>query len=220
MADYKPGDFFVGVIDFFGIMVPGAVLLYLRGEYLLAWIGRQPPASGEHIVYWTQLLVGSYLLGQILLGAGVPLNGWANIFWPEKKDAYYHEVKHKIKLPTAIRTRENSFYRAFSFVRLNSERALAEIERQVAEYKLFRSLSLVFLFDLLLVLTSGSDRRRVLISSALFIIAGARFLFLLNWARRITFEFYALLMKEEESGTNAKKAVPAISAPELGQRAL
>ena len=197
MADYKPGDFFIGVIDFFGIMVPGAVLLYLRGEYLLSWIGRQPPASNEHVVYWTQLLIGSYLLGQILLGAGVPLNGWADIIWPERRDKYYREVKNKINLPLSIKNRTNSFYRAFSFVRLNSERAIAEIERQTAEYKLFRSLSLVFLFDLLLAWRGDPyGWRRVLASSVLFIISGARFLFLLNWTRRLTFEFYVLLKSE------------------------
>jgi hypothetical protein len=27
---YKPGDFFAAVISFFGILVPGAVLLYVR----------------------------------------------------------------------------------------------------------------------------------------------------------------------------------------------
>ena len=196
MADFKPNDFFVGVIDFFGIIVPGAVLLNLRGEYLLSLLGQQMSPTSETISYWIQFLIGSYLLGQILLGAGVPLNRLADKFWPERKDKFYSEVSERIELPDAIKNRKNGFYRAFSFVRLKSGQALAEIERQAAEYKLFRSLSLVFLLDSLLALVAGQSVR-ALTSGVLFLISGARFLFLLNWTRRITFEFYALLTKSD-----------------------
>lgn len=206
MADYKPNDFFVGVIDFFGIIVPGVVLLYLRGEYLLGLLGKQMPATNDSIVYWIQFLIGSYLLGQILLGAGVPLNRLVDIFRPERKDKYYDEVREMIELPGAIKNRMNDFYRAYSFVRLNSERAIAEIEHQAAEYKLFRSLSLVFLLDVLLAVVSGAtDWRRALASGVLCVISGWRFLFLLDWTRRITFEFYALLIRSEVKKPAATK---------------
>jgi hypothetical protein len=194
MADFKPNDFFVGVIDFFGILVPGAVLLYLRGEYLLGLLGKDMPPASETIAYWVLFGIGSYLLGQILLGAGVPLNRLADCFWPERGDQFYSEVRKRIDLPKAIENRANGFYRAFSFVRLNSASALVEIERQAAEYKLFRSLTLVFLFDSLLSFAAGHSLR-ALTSGVLFLVSAGRFLFLLDWTRRITFEFYALLTK-------------------------
>jgi hypothetical protein len=206
MAEYKPGDLFVGVIDFFGIIVPGAVLLYLRGDLILGYLGKPSIIPPDQVAYWVIFLIGAYLLGQILLGAGVPLNNLADIFSSAEKDGYYNEVKKDIDLPAAIKNRTNDFYRAFSFVRLNSERAIAEIERQAAEYKLFRSLSLVFLVDFLLSLSAGSiGMKRTLLSGLLCLISVWRFLFLLNWTRRLTFEFYSLLLKKRPENSSQAK---------------
>ena len=92
------------------------------------------------------------------------------------------------------------FNAAFSFVRLKSPSALAEVERQAAEYKLFRSLTLVFLLDgLLAALVGPHSPRRLLIDAVLTVGAGARFLFLLIWTQRLAFEFFALLTRRDQS---------------------
>jgi hypothetical protein len=51
---YKPGDFFLGVIDFFGILVPGAILMYLHGDRLLVLLGGQPILDGQ-VSRWVAL---------------------------------------------------------------------------------------------------------------------------------------------------------------------
>jgi hypothetical protein len=180
---YKPGDFFLGVIDFFGILVPGAVLMYLHGDRLLALLGGQPMLDSQ-VSRWVAFLIGAFVLGQFLLGASVPLNRLLNIFlpfWPEPKR-------------TAASKRTAAYYWAYSYVRLHSAVAITEIDRQTAEYKMFRGLTLVFLLDFPLAWTNGSlDWPRAAVMSLLLALALWRFLFLLNWARRLTFEFYDLL---------------------------
>ena len=190
---FKPGDFFIGVIDFFGILVPGAVLLFLHGESLVNSLGLQ--LAQNQTALWVVFLLGSYVLGHFLLGIGVPLNRLLRFSRRLSKDKFYNEVKEIISLPPQVeKNRTDAFYRAYSFVRLRSPSALAEIERQMADYKLFRSLTLVFGLDLLLVWFRGiASWPRLLFSGILFILAAWRFLFLLGWTYRITFEYYALL---------------------------
>jgi hypothetical protein len=231
---YKPGDFFIGVIDFFGILVPGAVLVSLHGEfvpYLPSF-----PIDDHETERWIAFALASYVVGHFLLGLGVPLNNLLSLRYPSEQDRFYNEVKSKIPLPKkpdalakngctetlvcaytsacsgvkklgdvlgfggdADNARREAFYRAYAFVRLNSASALAEIERQMADYKLFRSLTLVFVLDLILVWCHGVPHwSRLALSMVLFVLAGHRFLFLLNWTYRITFEYFALMPKSRD----------------------
>lgn len=197
---YKPADFYIGVIDFFGVLVPGAVLLFLYRERLPGALALG--LKGEQtVIVWAAFLVGSYVLGHFLLGIGVPLNKLLRFFKSEAKDKFYNEVKDAIKLPPGMRKkRSDAFHRAYSFLQLNNPSAVAEIERQMADYKLFRGLTLVFLLDALLgpLRNAGVGARSI--SVLLFVIAGWRFLFLLHWTHRITFESYALLRGSSDSG--------------------
>lgn len=192
--NYKPGDLFIGVIDFFGILVPGAVLLFLHGELLAKALGLS--LDPKEALFLVAFFVGAYVLGHILLGLGVVLNKLLRVYHPERKDVFYQEIKDSIDLPKASGEdkRTSSFYRAYAFVRLNNAAALSEIERQMADYKLFRSLTIVFGLDFLLTVVLGDlGSLRPLLSGMFLIIAASRYLFLLDWTYRITFEFYALL---------------------------
>jgi hypothetical protein len=191
--DYKPSDFFIGVIDLFGILVPGAVLLFLDGDMLLRAMAFQ--LGPDPATQWAASLVGSYVLGHFLLGIGVPLNKTLEMFRPAGSDPFYKEVRESIGLPGKIEhTRANAFYRAYAYVRLHSPDALADIERQMADYKLFRGLTLVFALDCAFTLAREVvDVRRLLAAGILLVLAALRFWFLLGWTYRITFEYYALL---------------------------
>jgi hypothetical protein len=216
--DYKPGDFFIGVIDFFGILVPGAVFLFLRGWRLGNWLDLHFDPDKKW--FWAIFLLSAYLLGHFFLGLGVPLNRLRTLFSRSGSDAYYNYVKDKITLPSETQRNQRghsiwrkllrllederaaAFYEAYAFVRLKSAPALAEIERQMADYKLFRSLILVFAVDFGLCLLDEPGRlaRRVL-SGGLCILAGWRFLFLLSWTYRITFQYYALLKADSQAAS-------------------
>jgi len=197
MAD-KPGDFYIGIIDFFGILVPRAILLYLHKNFALDYLGWFSPQGPE---LWVVFAVAAYVTGHFLMAASQVLNKFQEVFYPEKYDPYYKEVREKINLPADVsQNRSNMFYRAFAFVRLVSPSGLAEIERQMAEYKLFRSLTLVFaldfIFQVFLNFYSIAMWFRTFSSLLLCVAALWRFLYLLNWTRRITFEYCALLQSD------------------------
>ena len=59
--DYKPNDVFVGVIDFFGILVPGSVLLFLHGDLILSQLGLSCRPD-DKVFYLVSFFVGSLLL--------------------------------------------------------------------------------------------------------------------------------------------------------------
>jgi hypothetical protein len=146
-------------------------------------------------------LIGAYVLGQFLFGVTEPLDRLSKFYPPESKDPYYQQARNRIKPPRKLKPkgRTAAYYRAYSYVRLHGADAITEIERQTAEYKLFRSLVLVFLLDFPLVAwASGSlDRLRAVVMILLLAFALWRFLHVLDWARRLTFEFYALLLEEK-----------------------
>jgi hypothetical protein len=194
---YKPSEFFLGIIDFFGILIPGAVLVYLHRPLLLGLldlIGAPPPVPDNQVSLWIIFLIGAYVLGQFLFGIGELLDKLQKILQPESKDVYYQGVKGKMDLPVGKKNRKEAYYRAYSIVRLSNTDAIAEIDRQTAEFKLFRSLAVVFLLDFPLAWASGVlDWGRAAVMIVLFALALWRFLYLLHWAQRLTFEFYTLL---------------------------
>lgn len=192
----KPGDFLISIIDFLGILLPGAVLIFLHGSYFLQVFNIQMATDGQTGL-WILFFVCSYVIGHFLLGIGVPLNQLQAVYSAEDKDDYYREVRTEISLPPNVKqNREDSYYRAYSFVRLYNAAAIAEVDRQAAEYKLFRSLTLVFMLDLPLAwIREMQNWPRALMMCVLAVLALWRFLFLLDWARRLTFEFYFLMIK-------------------------
>jgi hypothetical protein len=121
--------------------------------------------------------------------------------FPEADDTYYQAVRDQVPLPPKdTRGRSDVFNAAFSFIRITSPSALAEVERQAAEYKLFRSLTLLFILDALLTIVLGpSSWRRVTVDGVLALAAMGRFLFLMVWTQRLAFEFFALLTREDPS---------------------
>ena len=193
----KPGDFFLGVIDFFGILVPGIALLALQGS-TLAHLAAIPLPSRENWWDWVPALVAAYVIGHFLLGLGVPLNSLVAAVYPEAKDHYFQGVRNQVPVPPGVTsTRSTVFNAAFSFIRITSASALAEVERQAAEYKLFRSLTMLFLIDAILSAATGSwSGPRLAADAILTLGCCARFLFLLLWTQRLVFEFFALLTRQ------------------------
>ncbi len=209
---YKPSDFFLGAVHFFGILVPGAVLLFLHGHLLLIPLGWENVSS--HAALWVAFLVGSYVVGGILFGIGLLLDWLYVLLRPERSDHYFREIENHVHLPDAVKKDRNQvFHRAYSTLRLTDCPGLAEIERQMAEYKLFRSLVLVFAIDTPLVFFCGAPHwSRYVVSILLCGGSLVRFLVSIGWTQRLTFEYYHLMRKstaesdgETEQGVSACK---------------
>src|SRR5438128_1511037 len=60
----KPGDLFIGVIDFFAILVPGVL-----ATILVAWRKGAIPEKPEPLLF-VELLVAGFILGHVLHGVG------------------------------------------------------------------------------------------------------------------------------------------------------
>ena len=95
----KPGDFFLGVIDFFGILVPGIALLALQGS-TLAHLAAIPLPSRENWWDWVPALVAAYVIGHFLLGLGVPLNSLVAAVYPEANDSLLSRSTESSSGPT------------------------------------------------------------------------------------------------------------------------
>lgn len=183
----RPSDFYVTMIDFFGVLLPGAFLTYLRGDQLREIVGLSSPATPA--VAWSAFLVVSYVAGQLMLGVGVLLNDtFLMLYERRKQDDLYQVVRRYIAAEQPIpQTKRETFYRVAAFLRLSAPQAIFEVDRQMAEYKLFRSLMIVFAIDALFSILHPA---RLGVSAAVCAIAAWRFAFLLHWTYRTAFEYY------------------------------
>ena len=128
----KPSDLLLSVLDFFGILIPGAVFVFLHGDFLLSpldlSIGKlQTPVDGV-LAFFVAFVLGSFLHGfsDILDRFTQPLHS-------EETKRYLEAVRDCLTLPPEIpKNFTNVFYSVFSFIRINNSYALAELERQEA----------------------------------------------------------------------------------------
>ena len=80
--NYAPQGFFIGLMDFFSILLPGALLTYLlMGEVgpVVLWVRYSELASAEA---WVAFLFASYLFGHLVFLLG----SWQRRYWE-------HEIK-------------------------------------------------------------------------------------------------------------------------------
>jgi hypothetical protein len=155
----KLGDFFIGVIDFFAILVPG-VLAAITATFVVS--GKMPEKPEP--LYFVELLVAGFILGHVLHGIGSFLDPFlydrlfkpsdaadrAILPFPQWKyvranDELYQlalaEFKHanvKMKSPPG-----GMYQWARVWLRLHSPEATTELDRLEADSKLFRSLAIL-----------------------------------------------------------------------------
>ena len=197
--NFKPADFFLGIVDFLGMLVPGALLVFLESEWIRRFFGvslLQPP--------WLVFAAAAYFLGHLLLALTELLNKPAHDLAPKiwflrqahvDATGFENECKPLLGKATTEDTGTN-FHAALSFLRLQKVEAAAEIDRHMAGYKLLRNLVAVFLFDLLLSLRGwrhaglriGAD----FVLMLLFFLAFAR---MLQWAYLLAFQYCVLVQK-------------------------
>ena len=72
----EPQKFFIGVIDLFSILLPGAVLTYLFKDELGCWILRGGYSNLHGAEGWVVFLFSSYILGHFLFFVGSGLDAW------------------------------------------------------------------------------------------------------------------------------------------------
>jgi hypothetical protein len=149
----KPSEFHIGVIDFFSILLPGALLT-------AALIGRFHPELHDPLrtllapagADWVAFALTSYAGGHFVFLAASLLDGFVYDRFKLWK-RFRGGGDHCYKRATAARERffgtteidvpMNSFSWAKSVLRLQAPEALSDVERYEADSKFFRSLVVV-----------------------------------------------------------------------------
>ena len=141
----KPADFFVGLVDFFAILLPGAILIFwvfICVKHTGRNLANVLPTEGEK--NWLTLAafaVAAYVVGHLLYAIGSlcldPLYDW----W---KDNYPPQEWNELKKKAA--KEQSDFKMMETYLRVWSAGATAEMERLEADQKFFRGLILGLLF--------------------------------------------------------------------------
>lgn len=147
----KPGDFYVGVIDFFSILLPGALL-----AGMLAILIPLPPALepllAPDAAKWVAFALASYALGHFLLPVAAQLDPLYDAFrdrrWRDFREAGKPFSEAEELRKTQLGTEDenlpmNTLEWSTSILMLRAPVALAEVERYEANSKFFRSMAMV-----------------------------------------------------------------------------
>ena len=92
----EPEKFFVGIIDFFSVLLPGALLTYLlRDELRDHVLSDHNYAMLSGTEGWVVFLISSYLLGHFIFLLGAPLD--EHVYDPIRKASYDAQLKELAK---------------------------------------------------------------------------------------------------------------------------
>jgi hypothetical protein len=151
----KPADFFIGVLDFFSILLPGSMTTWLVTRYLTADDLRDSLAIREGggepstTVLWIAFLVASYTLGHFVFMIGARLDPlydrWRERTKPASRDRAFQAAKRlRDQVTPGLTDGEFSVLKwAKVYILLGDTGARAEIDRLEADSKFFRSLIVV-----------------------------------------------------------------------------
>jgi len=145
----KPADFFVGLVDFFAILLPGAILTFWLYK-CIEWhesLKEFLPSPPENWIQFAPYAVLAYVFGQLLYAIGAlcldPLYGW----WKESFDpTSLRDLRNKAQATDRARGTEPGLKMNQVYVRIWGAGATSEMDRLEADQKFFRGLIVVLLF--------------------------------------------------------------------------
>jgi len=221
---FKPGDFFLGVVTFLGVLVPGAVLITIQGPAFLELLGQKDQSLtvwlGESTAHWLIFGGVAYIAGQLLLALTEFLNPGADLLAPLWRRLHLAPLWRQLHedigvlrskaaglLPAEIPGGNGSlFHAAISSVRLGSSEAAAEVDRHMADYKLLRNLVGVVVVDL--VVSAVRQPRPVVLTAVelvLGVLSFVAFVRVFYWTQLLAFAYVVLIHKD-------KPAPPQVAA--------
>jgi hypothetical protein len=198
----KPAEFFIGLVDFFAILLPGglatAILLELAGSIsnhqTESWpsILKHLPTE-VHWPAWIAFTVVSYLLGHfIFLIGSASLDNLYDLTYKlvnkDKDEANSLMRRSKTLLKGALRIREEEVQSVYQwarvYTRLRSPATSLEIDRFEADSKFFRSLTvLLFLSGFLLPAAHSRQIGWIIFAALIIILCFAGAVLLGDWQK-------------------------------------
>jgi hypothetical protein len=203
--DVKPADFFIGVMEFFAILLPGAILTYLLFPFSAAVVAPVLPIPSEQVERWILFVILAYMLGHSLHHVGSLLDkayDWVYVSNYKRRDGddpVLEQVKTQVANQVAYADKlPSKFSWAQSYVRVNSDSAASELERSGADSKFFRSLTLVLLIAAVIAVAQSASWLGVgLFVAALF--AFWRFCSRRWVTSQLTYEYFLILTSTESA---------------------
>lgn len=212
----KPTDFFLGALDFFGILVPGAVLLafavvtYPSAAKSVADV--LPLAGGERIAAFA---VAAYLVGYLLHLLGFGIDRLYDATQQSSFERFYgRELYQRVmqlkreQLAAEDEKLIGAYRWALTNIRVRFPAWVADIDRMSAHTALFRSLTLIAIFG---AVAEGVKRAWLQgILSAVIAVIYVRMYQHLRWRSiRIVYEYYVALNAIPKSSEQSNRdAVP------------
>ena len=92
---FEPQKFFIGVIEFFSVILPGAVLAYALKHTDLQWLPGPRITELQGAEAWAIFLFASYLLGHFLFLVGSLLDDY--VYGPIRQSAHYDQITRLLK---------------------------------------------------------------------------------------------------------------------------
>ena len=147
----KPNDLFVGILEFFAVLLPGAILAAISLPILSKFVfGSIIPLPGSDIAKWAAFLVTSHFLGHFAFFAGSyidplynKIREWQNPY--NNSSAYYSAKLVRDEFLTEQERKPlNTFQWSRSVLISTCPAAADDVHRLEADSKFFRSLLVVF----------------------------------------------------------------------------
>ena len=93
--NFEPQKFFIGLVDFFSILMPGALLAYLGKDWVVAVLIGSMKFQLDGAESWMVFLFASYLLGHFVFLLGTRLDDW--IYDPLRKCTDWGQIDRLAK---------------------------------------------------------------------------------------------------------------------------
>lgn len=158
----KPSEFYVGVLDFFAILLPGAIataILAPRIGHLV--LGPLVAVPASEAGKWAAFLTCSYFLGHLIFLVGSYIDRFYNTL-RERLNPYGNESAYQCAtrirdsmIEDAERKTLNTFQWARSVLITKSPAAAEDVHRLEADSKFFRSLLVVCALGSIVFFASG-----------------------------------------------------------------
>jgi hypothetical protein len=212
----KPSDFFVGITEFFSVLMPGAaitlVLLAIGKDQLAHYLGLSP-FSGENIQYIAFFAV-SYVLGHItdMIGAFLLdlLYDATYVRWKNRKSAANGPQSLESRageIASISKPRADRLHQwCRSSIVLKSPAAFTEIEELQAHSKFFRGMVTVAVTAAALLLVPPLSAQHFILLGLCVVFAFGSFLrySYLRWkAVQQSYRFFVLLHSEPAAAAHA-----------------
>jgi hypothetical protein len=150
---FKAADFYVGVVDLFAILLPGAILAFVITQ-CIPW-GALPvivKALSPPSVAYLCFAVAAYITGHFLSALGSVVmdhvyDRWYKKRFGRKLKRRRGRVKRLLKRALDIPDKDNALDWTLALLRVRAPGALAPLDRLEADSKFFRSLALALVLS-------------------------------------------------------------------------